>query len=270
MMQLLAKFAIIFSSVLIRYLFIAGIAFLLAYKILTHKLESARIQKRQGKRVDFLREIRFSISSSFIFSVISLILYATPLKQYTLVYKNLNDYPYWWIPVSLILSLVIHDAYFYWMHRALHNKFVYRYAHLLHHKSISPSPFAAYSFHLFESVTEGMILPILAFCLPMHLITVILFITVSLMINVYGHLGFEIMPRRFRNSAWFEILNTSVYHNLHHSKFKGNYGLYLRIWDRLCGTEHPDYVKEYDRVQAQRFPAGNSIEETFAYGESKL
>jgi sterol desaturase/sphingolipid hydroxylase (fatty acid hydroxylase superfamily) len=40
---------------------------------------------------------------------------------------------------------------------------------------------------------------------------------------------------------------------MHHSKFKGNYGLYFRIWDRLMGTEHPDYVSEYDRIQDQRF-----------------
>jgi sterol desaturase/sphingolipid hydroxylase (fatty acid hydroxylase superfamily) len=40
---------------------------------------------------------------------------------------------------------------------------------------------------------------------------------------------------------------------MHHSKFKGNYGLYFRVWDRLCKTEHPDYVKEYDRIQKNRF-----------------
>ena len=27
----------------------------------------------------------------------------------------------------------------------------------------------------------------------------------------------------------------------------------LRYWDRLMGTEHPDYVKQYDRIQEQRF-----------------
>ena len=49
------------------------------------------------------------------------------------------------------------------------------------------------------------------------------------------------------------MINTSVYHNLHHSKFKGNYSLYFRWWDKLMKTENPDYVKEYDRIQEQRF-----------------
>ena len=30
-------------------------------------------------------------------------------------------------------------------------------------------------------------------------------------------------------------------------------GCIFRVWDRLMGTENPDYVKEYDRVQQKRF-----------------
>jgi len=87
----------------------------------------------------------------------------------------------------------------------------------------------------------------------MHPVTILLFTITGFIINVYGHLGYEVAPKWFRYSWLFEILNTSVHHNLHHSKFKGNYGLYFRIWDRLMGTEHPDYVKEYDKLQKQRF-----------------
>jgi sterol desaturase/sphingolipid hydroxylase (fatty acid hydroxylase superfamily) len=94
---------------------------------------------------------------------------------------------------------------------------------------------------------------VLALVLPLHPGTILAFTIVSFLVNVYGHLGYEIMPRRFRHSVWFGIINTSCHHNLHHRRFKGNYGLYFRWWDRLMKTEHPDYVKEYDRVQAQRF-----------------
>jgi sterol desaturase/sphingolipid hydroxylase (fatty acid hydroxylase superfamily) len=175
------------------------------------------------------------------------------LTEHTLIYQQLDSYPIWWLPVSVVLSLAIHDTYFYWMHRLLHHKLVFKHAHLVHHKSTNPSPWASYSFHVLEAVAEGGVLVVLAFVLPMHPIAVSLFILLGFMINVYGHLGFELMPRRFRNSVWFEVLNTSVHHNLHHSKFRGNYGLYFRVWDRLCKTEHPDYVKDYDRVQQQRF-----------------
>jgi sterol desaturase/sphingolipid hydroxylase (fatty acid hydroxylase superfamily) len=154
---------------------------------------------------------------------------------------------------SVALSLIIHDTYFYWIHRLLHHPVLFRHAHLVHHKSTNPSPWASYSFHLLESVLEGGILVVVAFALPIHPLALVLFIISGFIINVYGHLGYEIMPKGLRNSIWFEIINTSVHHNLHHSKFKGNYGLYFRVWDRLMGTEHPDYIKEYDRVQRNRF-----------------
>ena len=43
-------------------------------------------------------------------------------------------------------------------------------------------------------------------------------------------------------------LNSSVYHNLHHEKFQGNYGLYFTIWDRLCGTLRTDSAEKIAEV----------------------
>ena len=130
---------------------------------------------------------------------------------------------------------------------------LYRQVHLVHHKSFNPSPWASYAFHFFEAITENMILVLLAFAMPMHPIALFAFGTASFVINVYGHLGYEVMPKWFRATILFEIVNTSVHHNLHHSKVFCNYGLYFRIWDRLMGTEHSDYVKEYDKIQEKRF-----------------
>lgn len=244
---------VIFTLTLVRYFVIAGIFFLLFYILFSKKLEKSRIHKKPAKRKDFLREIGHSSQTSVVFAIIAFIVMFTPLRDYTLLYDNINDYPLWYIGVSLALSLIIHDTYFYWMHRLLHHKKVFKYTHLVHHKSINPTPWASYSFHILEAVTEGLILLVLALILPMHNITVMLFTVTGLIINVYGHLGYEIAPKRFRNTFLFEILNSSVHHNLHHSRFHGNYGLYFRFWDRLMKTENPDYVKEYDRMQEKRF-----------------
>lgn len=243
----------LFGLTLFRYFVIAGVVFLIVYVALTRLFRKGKIQQRTASKKDFAREILHSISSSFFLSVVAAIVLFTPLSKYTLIYKDLNDYPLWWIPVSVVLALVIHDTYFYWMHRTLHHKSIFKFTHLVHHKSVNPSPWAAYSFHVLEAIAEGAVVVVLAFVLPMHLLSVMLFTVSSLIINVYGHLGYEIMPKSFRHSFLFHVFNTSVYHNLHHSKFKGNYGLYFRWWDKLMKTENPDYVKEYDRVQEQRF-----------------
>lgn len=252
-MDLIRMIADTLGLTLIRYFLIAGIPFFVFYKVLSSQFTVNKIQPREAKGTDFKAEIRNSLVSAFVFSLIGVWVMFTPLTEYTLIYSDLNAYPLWWIPLSVMVSLIIHDTYFYWMHRILHHKKIFRLTHLVHHRSTNPSPWASYSFHILESFAEGAILIVLAFCLPMHPLAIFIFILVGFMINVYGHLGYEIMPRGFRHSIFFEVFNSSVHHNLHHSKFKGNYGLYFRVWDRICKTEHQDYVKEYDKIQQQRF-----------------
>ncbi|WP_276482482.1 sterol desaturase family protein [Paraflavitalea pollutisoli] len=253
--ELLAKLTFLTFA---RYFVLAGLFFIPFYVLGRAWFKHQKIQAANAKPQQFLREIRHSAISSAILAGVGFLMAATPIRQYTLLYKEIDAYPVWWLPVSVLLSLVIHDTYFYWMHRGLHDKRIFRHAHAVHHRSTNPSPWAAYSFHFLEAIAEGFILVILVFVLPLHGLSILWFSLASFVMNAYGHLGYEIMPRRFRNSWWFEVLNTSVHHNLHHRQFKGNYGLYFRYWDRLMGTEHPDYVKQYDRVQEQRFGVKNA------------
>lgn len=245
----------LFGVSVIRYFVIAGIPFLMFYVGSARWLSKNKIQNRQAGRRDFIREILHSMQTTAVLAIIAYIVLYTPFRNYTRVYTHLSDHAGWWLPVSVILCLVIHDTYFYWMHRLLHHPRIFKYVHLLHHKSTNPSPWASYSFHFIESWTEGAVLFAIVFLIPVHPLAVLLFTVSAFIINVYGHLGYEIVPKRFRKSPLFGFFNTSVHHNLHHAKFKGNYGLYFRVWDRLMGTEHTDYIKEFDRVQQQRFGA---------------
>ena len=230
----------------------AGIAFTLCYKFFAGKLYKAKIQLRHAARSNFKRDIWYSMQTTIIHAIIGCLVLFTSLKGYTKVYDGFTEYSLWWFCLSLPVCLIIHDTYFYWMHRLLHVKVIFPRVHLLHHKSTNPSPWTSYSFHFFEAWTEGAVLILIVFLIPIHPIALELFVVVAFAINVYGHLGYEIAPKWFRRTWLFEIFNTSVHHNLHHSKFKGNYGLYFRIWDRLLDTEHPDYVKEYDKIQSRR------------------
>lgn len=238
---------------IVRYFLFAGIPFLIFYILFPTFFSKNKIQMRLAKHKDFVREISHSMQTILILALVSILILKTPLGEYTQLYRDVSAYAWWWIPISVLLALALHDTYFYWMHRAVHHPKLYKRIHLVHHQSVNPSPWASYSFHFFEGILEAMIAPPILFLIPMHPIALIIFASLSFFINVYGHLGYEIAPRWFRHSLLFEILNTSTHHNLHHAKFKGNYGLYFRIWDRLMGTEHPDYVKEYDKIQERRF-----------------
>jgi lathosterol oxidase len=237
----------------LQYFILAGLYYVLCYFLFRRVLYNAKIQQQEIKRSDIIREIFHSSSSSFIMALLVFLVINTSLRKYTVIYKDIGDYSLYWLVGSIFIGLCIHDTYFYWMHRLLHHKKIFRYIHLVHHKSTNPSPFAAYSFHMFEAVAEGLIVPILCFIIPLHQVSIFIFIISSLLINLYGHLGYEIAPKWLRKSFLFEIVNTSVHHNLHHRKFKGNYGLYFRFWDQIMKTEHPDYIKTYDDIQKKRF-----------------
>ncbi|RYG44181.1 MAG: sterol desaturase family protein [Chitinophagaceae bacterium] len=251
------SFVIGFASLLVlglvRYFVIAGAFFLLFYKLLAKKLASSKLQLRPTGWSTFLKEIWHSALTCIILAMIGAFVLLGPLRPHTLLYSDVGEYPFWWLPVSLLISLVIHDAYFFWMHLAMHHRKIFSLVHLEHHRSTNPSPWTSYSFHVVEALFEGGIVVLLAFTLPLHPSVIVTFTFVSFVINVYGHLGYEIMPRGFRNSVLFQVIATSCFHNLHHRKFGGNYGLYFRFWDRLMKTEHPEYVKEYDRIQQRRF-----------------
>jgi lathosterol oxidase len=249
-------FVKVFNVSAARYFVLAGIPFLLFYYFMPRQFQQKKIQQRNAVRRDFLREIAYSLGSTLVFTVIAVLVLYTPLRQYSLVYDQLSDFPGWYIVVSLLAALAIHDTYFYWTHRLLHHPRIFRHVHLVHHKSTNPSPWASYSFHFLEAIVEGLIIVVITFALPLHPVTIILFTVTGFIINVYGHLGYEIMPRWLRQTILFQIINTSVHHNLHHRQFNGNYGLYFRFWDRLMGTEHPGYVREYDRIDNQRFGNG--------------
>lgn len=250
---MISNIGTVFQFTLLRYFLIAGVPFLIFYVFFRRRLNRNKIQQHKAGSRDFTREVFFSVMSSLLMSAEVAVVLFTPLRHHTLIYRHLHDYPIWWIPVSLFISLIIHDTYFYWMHRAMHHPSLFRFVHLVHHRSVNPSPWASYSFHFLEAVTEGGIVFVLVFILPMNVLTLLFFTVVSFSINVYGHLGYELMPRRLHGSWLFRVINTSVYHNLHHSKFNGNYSLYFRHWDRWMGTENPGYEAEYQRVQDQRF-----------------
>jgi lathosterol oxidase len=247
------SFLLPFAINISRYFLMAGIPFLIFYVLYPHLFKKQKIQERLAGRKDFIREILHSLQTTLIILVAGVLILQSPFSQYTQVYRDLGDYSWWWIPVSVLLALIVHDTYFYWMHRTVHHPRIYKTVHLLHHKSVNPSPWASYSFHFIEGVIEALAAPLILLLVPMHPLALLLFTFVAFGMNVYGHLGYEIAPRWFRRSFFFEIMNTSTHHNLHHEKVIGNFGLYFRFWDRIMGTEHPDYVARYDKIQARRF-----------------
>jgi len=244
------KFVFLLLDNAVKYFFIALPFFLVYYVFFRKRLSYKKIQAKFPKLKDYIRELGFSTLSVIIFSVPPLlVLYSDAIRPHTTFYKHVEEHSTLYFVLAFPLMLLMHDTYFYWAHRIMHHPWLFKMVHLVHHRSTNPSPWAAYAFHPFEAIVESMIFVVFLFTIPVHSIHLMWFFVFSLVYNVYGHLGLEIYPKGF-NKHWFgKWMNTSVSHNLHHQYFKGNYGLYFTIWDRLMGTLRSDYDTSFQNLK---------------------
>ncbi|NCU04959.1 MAG: sterol desaturase family protein [Chitinophagaceae bacterium] len=235
-----------------RYLILAGIAFLIWYVLLRKRVSFKKIQLRFPAINDYVREISFSLFTMLLFATVAwFFLGKQEIRITTLFYSDQHDYGLWYFWLAFPLTLLIHDTYFYWIHRLMHHPKLFRVFHLIHHKSTNPSPWAAFSFHPLEGILEVGILIVLLYIMPLTKWHLLFFFLFQMFYNVYGHLGWELFPKNFQRTIVGRWINTSVTHNQHHQYFTGNYGLYFLFWDRLMGTMREDYEAKYDEVKGR-------------------
>lgn len=241
-----------FQKISSRYFIVALIGFLIFYVIFRRTFFYRKIQQKFPANSDYIRELGFSLITMFIFSSIIVILNSPSIIIYTTRYQSINEYGWFYYFSVFPILFIMHDLYFYIMHRIMHHPSLFKYIHLVHHKSTNPSPWAAYAFHPLEAIIEQGIVIIFYFTLPIHISHLAIFFLFSIIYNVYGHLGYELYPKGF-NKSWFgKWINTSINHNQHHQFFKGNYGLYTLIWDRLFGTIRKDYDGQFENVSKRQ------------------
>ncbi len=189
------------------------------------------------------RQIRAEIG----WSLLSAIIYGIPAglvahlwlnHGLTLIYTDAGALPLWWLPVSLALYLLIHDAWFYWTHRAMHHwPWLFRTAHAVHHQSRPPTAWAAMAFHPWEALSAAWLIPALTFVIPIHVAVLGLMLAIMTFFGVTNHMGWEIFPRRLVQGWLGRHLITASHHDVHHVHYRSNYGLYFRWWDKLCHTD---------------------------------
>ena len=226
----------------IRYFMIAGIAFLIFYVLFHKRFSAIRIQKKIPKPSDYTRDVFFSVISIIIFAAMPVIFLKNEhIRPYTQIYVDISDYGWMYFILAVPLMILLHDTYFYWTHRMMHHRRLFNLFHLVHHKSTSPTPWTAYSFHPLEGLVEGGIFVVIIFIMPFHSLHLWIFFTVMFVYNVYGHLGYELFSPKFHRTKFGRWVSTGTAHNMHHQFFKGNYGLYFLFWDRWMNTLRPEY-----------------------------
>ena len=211
-----------------------------------------RLQSRLASRADRTREIGYSLLTIVIFALNG---YGVHLGARHGLFTIMPGPPAADLVqavATLVLMIVAHDTYFYWTHRAMHHPRLFRFFHRTHHRSHTPTPWAAYAFDWPEAAVQAGFLPLFLLVVPVHGVVLFVFIAHMILRNVMGHAGVELFPRGWARSRWLAWITVTVHHDLHHATARWNYGLYFRWWDRIMGTEHPDYVQAFDRATGER------------------
>lgn len=164
----------------------------------------------------------------------------------------------WWsAPLMFIGSVLLFDAWFYWVHRLGHSEPFKKY-HLLHHQSVSPTVWSNYSDTFFDAFTQQSFFLFMPLIVPFPPAIFIAHRTFDHFNGMIGHSGFEFAAGPSSRTPW--PLASVTFHDMHHSTFNYNYANHFSFWDRLMGTLHPRYDSAVVAME-ERIAGGAEAEE---------
>ena len=165
-----------------------------------------------------------------------------------------NEPAAWWV---LLLEYAAYfltfDTWFYWLHRWMHNEPYYKWIHKLHHWSTSPNLLTTISVHPLESLINGgwmiIFVTLYSFVGGVHVGAMAFIAATNQVMGLYVHSGYEFFPKWWNKTWATKWFITATFHDHHHRYFTANFGGYTTIWDRLCGTVHKNFERDFVRIK---------------------
>lgn len=240
--------ALIFFAVITgRYFLVAGLFYSAFYLWFPVKWRNRKLSRKPYPSGQFRKEVIWSIITAVIFSFAGTLTVWFWQKGYTKVYTDIDLYGLAYLPVSLLIMMFLHESCYYWLHRWMHTKPIFKIVHKVHHDSHITSPFTAFSFHPLEGLLQAVFLPGILLFLPVHYYVILFQLIIMTLSGVINHLNIEIYPKNFNKNVIGNWLIGATHHSLHHKQFKYNFGLYFTFWDKIRKTESPLYDELFSK-----------------------
>lgn len=238
---------LMFLIVVFRYTFVAGIFYLVFYIIDPKSTRSRKIFQTSASKEQLKKEIFWSTFTSILFALAGAGMVVLWQLDHTAIYEDIDQYGWWWLPVSFLIAASIHETYYYWLHRWMHRPKIYRLIHKTHHDSHITSPWTSFSFHPGEGVLQSLIIPVIVLFLPMHYWTIVTLLTFMTLTSAINHSNVEIYPKGFYKHWLGKWLIGATHHSLHHTQYRYNFGLYFTFWDKWMKTESAKYERNFEK-----------------------
>jgi len=135
----------------------------------------------------------------------------------------------WDSPLQLawhvLVFILVEDTIFYWVHRLLHTRVLFRHVHARHHRFRHVRGFVAEYAHPLENATNFVAFFLGPILLGSPFAIVVVWIVVRMFETVEAHSGYAFTGASSRHA----------FHHLHAQR--GCYGSFFSPWDKLLGTD---------------------------------
>lgn len=233
-LYLLGTWAIVYALLIATY-FATGWLFFCNDPAHADKIQRGKALSDEKVRRDILQSVRSLASIALMFAI-----------GHTAYAKFQIGWVAWptsvgSVVLSFLLSMLAYDTWFYWMHRLLHTRLLYRPIHRWHHLSL---PSVAWSNNS-DTLVDNLFLQ--SYWLAAHLICPIAPL-VLLVHKLYDHISGIIGHSGVEHGGAItwppSPFNSVTHHDQHHRYFNCNYSPHFTVWDRLMGTLHPSHDAE--------------------------
>ena len=141
---------------------------------------------------------------------------------------------FWLMLGHLIVFALVQDTIFYWSHRVLHTRWLFKHIHSKHHRFRFVRPVVAEFAHPVENTINFLAFFAGPVLLGTPWVTLQVWIVVRMLETLDAHSGFRLTP----------ISDRHAFHHLYATK--GVYGSFVSPWDWLCGTD-----REWRKAKAE-------------------
>lgn len=220
----LLLYAIVFFFVI--YCTFASVVFLLAKQV------NRPIGKRLVTSRQLATELVNSMRSIALFAIGMIVPWLLIQNGYASIVAKVSSMQ---ILLECATLILWNDLHFYIVHRLLHTQFKwlnFKPAHITHHKSISATPFAAYSMSVTEALLLGSVMPIAMLVWDFSAFSLLFLPAWSIAINTLAHSNCDFYPQANQQS----YLGLVKHHQSHHSHYHGNYSFFFWQLDAYLGT----------------------------------
>ena len=161
-------------------------------------------------------------------------------------YLNWREHPVWFMVI--LFAIPFWDSFhFYFIHRLLHWKPLYRIAHSVHHRNVSTGPWSGFSMHPLEHLIylSSVLIHVLFASHPIHILFHMQWTAIG---AATGHTGYESLTVRGQPLIYL----SPFHHQLHHRLYNCNYGNSLVPMDKLFGSDHDGTDGAWRAIRSRR------------------